>query len=249
MIGGLSGFSGPRFDFQHQGSLKKSYIIAATYRSGSTYLCHTLWTTGLLGAPFEYFNYENEMRVLFSRVNAESMEDYVKKLLLLRTSGNGIFGVKAHFHHFKAALQQYPELLHDINVINFFYIVRRNKIAQAVSLAKAYQTRAWSSLDRETRVRLFYHGEFIEECLKEIIEQAEQWAHWFTLNNIEPTIVFYEDLLQKKSKVVESFVNNLGVMNDEPTKVVLPELERQSDVTNEEWIRKFEADKNVSDIK
>ena len=46
-----------RLDLPGPVSLRKSYIVASTDRSGSTFLCSMLWRTGVLGAPAEYWNY------------------------------------------------------------------------------------------------------------------------------------------------------------------------------------------------
>ena len=51
----------PRFDFRRTVPLRKSYIVASSYRCGSTFFCSKLWGTGILGAPGEYLNVEAAM--------------------------------------------------------------------------------------------------------------------------------------------------------------------------------------------
>jgi hypothetical protein len=56
------------------------------------------------------FCYENEMRGMWTRLHAKGLGNYTAKLLAWRTSPNGVFGLKAYFHHFEAALRRFPEL-------------------------------------------------------------------------------------------------------------------------------------------
>lgn len=242
MLGGLSGLSGPQFDFFHGVPLRSAYIIAATFRCGSSHLAVSLWQTGRLGAPFEYLNYENEMRILYSRLKAESPQDYLDRLIERRTTANGIFGIKAHFHHFQAALQQNSCLLEALRPLHFVYINRQDELAQAVSLAKAFQTRAWISLMRPSRVRLFYSREFIDECREEIRTQKTDWECWFRDHGVSPLRVDYEDLLGQPTTVADRVLNLLGARDDTPTKVSLPQVEKQSDSTNLAWITRYRTE-------
>jgi LPS sulfotransferase NodH len=74
------------FDLPHSAPLRKSYIVASSYRSGSTHLCLSLWQTGLLGAPAEFLNSVTLLPNLMNRFKATSHADYVTKLLARRTS-------------------------------------------------------------------------------------------------------------------------------------------------------------------
>jgi trehalose 2-sulfotransferase len=239
----MSGYASARFDCKAATSVRKVYVVASSYRSGSSYLCTSLWQTGVLGAPWEYFNYEHEiMRSTMMRLGARSADDYIQKLVTHRTTKNGIFGFKAHFHHFDAALRNFPTLQGLIGKANFIYIHRKDSAAQAVSMAKAIQTSAWLSFAKPRRIPLFYSPDFIQECLLEVERQTEDWRRWFDAEHIRPFIVNYEDLLSDKQTIIDAVKNMLGVQGDAPEEVVLPRLERQSDNINAEWLRRFLAD-------
>lgn len=241
MLAGLSGISSARYDLKGRGPFRGAYIIAASYRCGSTHLCTRLWKTGLLGAPFEYLNYEHEMKFLYSRLGADSPEDYLERLIACRMSDNGVFGLKAHFHHFRAALRACPSALQRLQPLQFIFIRRDDKIAQAVSLAKALQTRAWLGLGDGERhdIPLFYSDEFIRACLEEVHRQEDSWIDWFKDRQVTPHVVLYEDLLRDEEQTVRKLCVALGVAGDEPSTGEVPRVERQSDSVNAEWISRF----------
>ena len=233
--------SDERFDFAHPAPLRQSYIIASSARSGSTYLARLLAQTGLLGAPSEVFNSAtNEMQTLMARFRAYSHADYVAKLIANRTSRNGVLGMKAHFHQFEAFLKKYPPLLEALAPTTYIYIDRRDKVAQAVSMAKALQTDQWSSQWRGSpRPMLRYDRELIAKSMSEVELQDARWLRWFELHNITPFQVTYEDLIADPAATVRSVVERLGVQDDEPDDLKIPEIEKQGDDTNQEWIERF----------
>ncbi len=241
MIAGLSGISSPRYDMKAHGPFTRAYIIAASYRSGSTHLCTRLWKTGVLGAPFEYLNNEHEMTYLYSRLGASCIEDYLNRLICCRMSENGVFGLKTHFPHFRSALKACPSLLQRLQPLQFITIRRIDRIAQAVSLAKALQTRAWLGLDAVQRpnVPLFYSGAFITACLGEIRRQETDWSDWFTAHHIQPHTITYEDLLGDEERVVTEVSRMLGVDHESRQSCSVPRVERQSDSVNADWIKRF----------
>jgi LPS sulfotransferase NodH len=247
MRGGMSGFVSPRYDFNHGRHPKKIYIVASSYRSGSTYLCQCLWETGVMGAPWEYLHYENDMRVMALRLDATSPFDYLTKLLTCRTSRNGVFGLKAHFHHFEVAIETLPGMLKVLPPTQFIFINRRDRIAQAVSMAKAIQTNAWLSLNRPARAPLFYSSDFIDACLEEVSAQVQGWMQWFAANDVKPFSVDYEDLLGNKPRVIGDIVALMGATSDEPDSIVLPKVERQADAINEEWVRRYQTERRLAD--
>jgi LPS sulfotransferase NodH len=234
-----SSFTDARLDFSHSVPLRKSYVIASSFRSGSTLLCVKLWETGLLGAPWEYLNFYNEMPLMKARLKPESPEDYIAKLLACRTSRNGVFGVKAHFHDFSTALARYKILPQKLSPRTYIYINRRDKLAQAVSMTKARQSESWTSLAAPKRKALHYSKQEIARCFEEAKRQECGWRQWFRDHGITPTVIDYEDLVADPTKVVGTVVDALGVGSDRPDKVLVPKIEKQSDDINANWIDQF----------
>ena len=199
-----------RLDFNHFIPLRKSYIVASSYRSGSNYFCWELWRTGVLGAPVEFLNPYDALPVLMNRFKAASPADYIAKLIERRSSKNGVFGLKTHSHHFEVFLKQYPQLLEALAPVTFIHISRRNTLAQAVSMAKALQTDFWTSRIESERPPLQYDRELIAKCLEEVEQQELKWPRWFEAHRIEPFRVVYEDLIADTPKVISQYRRTLG---------------------------------------
>jgi trehalose 2-sulfotransferase len=232
-------FTDRRLDFPHSVPLKKSYIIASSFRSGSTFLCVKLWETGVLGAPWEYLNFHSELPLMMARLKPSSNDDYIDKILSCRTSSNGVFALKSHFHDFSQGLDKYKTLLDKLSPITYIYIDRRDKIAQAVSMAKAYQTKSWTSLATPCRTDLRYSKGEIAACFAEANRQTRHWRRWFRSHDIQPMTIDFEDFVTDPAKVVADVIDLLGVGNDKPDCVSVPKIDKQSDDMNEDWIQRF----------
>jgi len=236
-----------RLDFNHATPLKRSYFIASSYRSGSQYLCWQLWKTGALGAPCEYLNPTYELRILKQRFGVVSDSEYIGELLARRTSRNGVFGMKAHFNHFDAFVKDYPALLEVLAPVSYIFISRADKVAQAVSMAKALQTGWWTSrMEKGPPPPLRYDREMIAKCLDEVEGQDSNWHRWFEAHKVAPFPVVYDELTADTERVVGRIVRLLGVENDVPEAVDVPPAKKQGDETNEEWIERFERETGLS---
>ena len=141
---------------------------------------------------------------------------------LARASSNGVFGIKAHFHHFDAAMRQSELVRHHFSHARYLYLNRNDKIAAAVSMAKALQSNAWMSFSTPRKAPLFYSRELISECLRELTAQTEDWWGWFDANGIEPYIVNYEEMVADIPATVTKIAQWLDVDVDAGTKVLLP---------------------------
>jgi trehalose 2-sulfotransferase len=232
-----------RLDFNKVTPLRKSYLIASSYRCGSSYLCWLLWKTGLLGAPSEVLNATSELPQFINRFKTSAPSDYISKILERRVSKNGVFGVKAHFHHFEAYQKQYPALLKRIAPVTYIHINRPDKVAQAVSMVKALQSNRWHSrMEGGPKPTLHYDREMIANCIVDIEEQDLAWRRWFKAHKVSPFELTYNELTKDAAGVVRRIVELLGVDNDEAEEVFVPSVEKQGDETNNEWIERYERE-------
>jgi trehalose 2-sulfotransferase len=229
-----------RLDFTHRTPMQQSYIVASSPRSGSTYFCRLLGQSGLLGTPSEVLNPGFDLKGFKNRFKASSPADYIAELIARRTAKSGVFGLKAHFENFEGFLKEYPALLDVLSPVTYIYINRRDRVAQAVSMARALQTNQWSSQGQEgKKPELRYNRELIANAMKEVELQDAGWLNWFKAKNITPFRLTYEALLDDPTGTVQKVVEHLGVQNAERDEVKVPPVEKQGDDTNQEWIERF----------
>jgi LPS sulfotransferase NodH len=138
--------------------------------------------------------------------------------------------------------RQCPQLLEMLAPVQFIVLQRQDKVAQAVSLAKALQSRAWFSFDEERRPPLFYSREFIEQCLKEVLDQEAQWLSWLQRHGHAYLTLQYEEILRDPSRVVTGVVEYLGLSEEPRREMELPMPRKQSDEVNADWIRRFNTE-------
>ena len=117
------------YDFPASTKPTNFYVVASTPRSGSSYLCNQLWSTGLMGAPGEYFNYQGMMLLMAARLRPNNLVEYLRRLFMLRTSANGVFGFKAQWDQFQLVIN--GGLLGLLHRLRFIYLERTDRLAQA----------------------------------------------------------------------------------------------------------------------
>lgn len=235
----MSGYCSVRYDWPDRGVPNRFIVVASTYRSGSSFLSSMMWQSGSFGAPWEYFNYERDMEYMQIRLQAENVDDYLIKLMKCRTSANGVFAVKAHFHHFEDILSKSRIAVGLARKSKYLYIDRKDKIQQAVSLAKAIQTNAWSSLATARRTPLFYSSDFINACYEELQAQAAGWRRWFETHEVTPLVVTYEDFVASPKEGLRGIAEHLEIAFDESAAVAVAVPEKQADALDDEWVRRF----------
>lgn len=190
------------------------YFIAFTARSGSTFLTHQIHAAGVLSEPHEWFNWG------YVKENAGKGEaafsEYFSSILSAKRSRNGVFGCEINWLQF-CALRSIvePQMLFK-NKVRWFYLRRRNVIAQAISNFIADRTgffHSYQSSDAamERVASLNYDSEAIKGYVKSFIEQEKSFDQWFLENNVVPVDVFYEDVVHDPCRVVMLFANVLGV--------------------------------------
>lgn len=216
------------------GPPKHICLIASTQRSGSYFLSHLLTATGRMGAPLEYLH-PGFLATWQEKFGQPDRAATVKELFRRRTSPNGWFALKAHWSHYAAARDD-PQLHLLFNIDRFIFIERRDRIAQAVSLATVAQTGSWISL-QPTRVQPRYSAREIASALVRIDAEYRRWRDYFDANGIEPVHVYYEDLVANPEATLNRLLAHCGLdpVEQLPEVAITP----QASPRNEEWKSRF----------
>jgi LPS sulfotransferase NodH len=215
----------------------RSLLIFSTPRSGSTYYSDVLSSAGQIGECREWFNF----RYMKAYCNIFQLQDlnFDKYLEFIRakTSNNtGTFAVNMHIDQYRQLKQQGIDVL-GLSFDLVIYLERAEKIAQAVSLAKASLSDQWSDFLRPARElpESIPHS-LITGSLAKIQESQE-----FFENNLRPHCDFhfiYEDFTsQDNLKYFERPLEKLGL--NMPLENLHTQLSKQADQHSEKLIEEY----------
>jgi len=220
-----------------------TYMLACSPRSGSTHLALALWRTGCLGAPMEYLHFPHPSGI-FKRLGGGSPQIYWYELQRLRASPNGVFGFKMFLSSYRRVAHIYPDLLPLIKSDHVVYLVRRDKIAQAVSHAKATQSGSWFYESAVEPRPASYDYDLIDRCYREAIREHDGWEMLFRQTDCRPFTIVYEDFIEDVDGTIKRIAEHLGV-NLERGAVLenLISLDKQSDSVSKCWAELYVADK------
>ena len=127
----------------------------------------------------------------------------------------------------------------------YVHVTRRDKIAQAVSLWRAVQTRAWRAGEVTENGNAVYHAGAIGYLAGQLSDHDDAWRTWFSANRIEPLRIVYEELAADTTGVTSEVLDHLGVG---PAEIPDPPLRRQGDDRSERWARALPGRMSVSEL-
>lgn len=132
-------------------SMSRKVMILSTPRSGSTMFCDVLNRTEKLGECREWFNLRYlQAFARLKRVTNVDFNRYLEFIISRTLRGTDTFVVNMHIDQLQSLLKNKidPFLLGFDEV---FYVYRRDKVRQSVSLARAWQTDQWTSNTKPKR--------------------------------------------------------------------------------------------------
>lgn len=235
------------------------YVIASTPRTGSTLLARMLWDSGAVGAPKEYLNpmqirdWEVRLGSPISRVthgllrgpavglagrgwwSDARLSEHLRRVRV-RRSGGGWFGMKVHWHHwerFFVGPGRDPTAW--LGPIRWIRVRRSDRVAQAVSWVRAWQTGAWIRA-QPARLPAVYDRRSITARLADIDAGEAGWDA--VMVGQQPIEVEYEALAADPIAVTRTVLGALGAPSARPGP---PALARQADAVSAAWIERYRA--------
>lgn len=201
------------------------YLICTSPRSGSNNLCLALKSTNLLGSPEEYFNREKiSARYRGAGASPGSLTEFIEtNLTPPAAERGGIISSKLFWFELedlRASFGLYGDQADVIEAIDkpfdgvvFVYLVRKDKLRQAISYVLAYKTGVWWTLrGEESRVNVEPPVTFQE--IHYWIAKMEYWEQcWYgLLNNYasKTLTVYYEDLTHDPEGTVNKVAAHVG---------------------------------------
>lgn len=219
----------------------RGYVIAATPRSGSNYLCQLLTSTNLLGRPLEYFNAPGR-RALEAPDYPDAVSEQVRWILSRGASANGVYALKAFPDQFSAALRQ-ADLFALLPGLQFVRLARRDLLGQAISWARALQSEQYRSTQTPKRAP-DYDGQLIAKLMVDIACANVSWNIYLARTGIAAPLLFYEDIEADPAAAVARVA---GLMRVEGAAIdpAAIDLTQQRDDLTEAWRARYIREQGV----
>ena len=235
---------------------RRCYVVCTIPRSGSNLLTDGLRATRRAGVPKQFFLPKSEVRYgaeLGLDPNAD-YPSYVRGVVNAKTTPNEVFGFKLmswYLDDFLARLRGTPAFgdaaTNDLTMLRnafprlrFVHIVRRHKLRQALSTARALQTGLWKVQDGKTAVREpQFDPELIEQSLREAERQEKLWHAFFQRIGIAPFQVEYEELCRDYEGAIRGVLDFLKISLPRGAQIGPPVTVRQSDEISRIWEKRF----------
>ena len=232
-------------DCNSKSSLKSRYLICSTPRSGSTLLTDYLFSSGVAGVPMEYMN-DSLLMAFSERIGRKitDLADYLEQIEKLRMSEQGVFGMKAHFRQTIGILRSQDLLSQFLRRFSrIIRIVRRNKLAQAVSTYKAIESGFWTYRHEELAAGVDqpvipYNSAKIAEALFNSINEENGWVEAIRYSGQEALVVYYEDLVAFPNDTLEKVFSFLNLPVLLPIRIE-SSMRKQSDGLNMKFYHQF----------
>ena len=156
--------------------LEQSLLILSTPRCGSTFFCEALNNSRQLGVADEWMNYEYFAAwALVLGLDHFDLQEYINWVARKTMRNTGTLVLHWHIGQVVAMNNDFGLGLQSLDFKRIVYLSRRDKIAQAVSLAKAASTNQFRSYEVATEVAdLSFPA--IAKALKSIID-FDTFAH------------------------------------------------------------------------
>jgi LPS sulfotransferase NodH len=213
-----------------------------------------LRATRQAGMPKQFFLPKSEGRYgaeLGLNPNAD-YPGYVRGLVDAKTTRNEVFGFKLmswYLDDFLARLRashafgdadDFTMLRNAFPRLRFVHIVRRHKLRQALSTARALQTGLWKVQEGKTALREpQFDAELIEQSLREAERQENIWYTFFQRIGIVPFQVQYEELCRDYEATIRDVLDFLKISLPRDAYIGPPVTIRQADEISRIWEERF----------
>jgi LPS sulfotransferase NodH len=239
---------------------RRCYVICTIPRSGSNLLTDGLRDTRRAGLPKQFFLPKAESRYA-AEVGVDPAADYaayVRAIVNTKITRNEVFGFKLMSWYLEDFLMRLRDA-HDFGNsatsdlemlrsafprLRFVRIMRRHKLRQALSTARALQTGLWKVQDgKSIRREPEFDSDLIEQSLHEAERQDKLWDDFFRRIEIKPFEVEYEKLCQDYERTIRSVLNVLRIKLPAGARVGPPATTRQADEISRMWEERFIAER------
>lgn len=217
----------------------RGYVLCATPRSGSNFLCQLLTSTGRLGRPLEYFNGPARRRLGW---DGYPDDPHAQRAMVLSegATANGCYGVK--LFPSQADTAQGADWAGLPNLA-FVHLRRRDLLGQAISWARGELTGQYRACT-PGRGPAVYDPDRIQARLADIVREEARWSLFFARTGLEPLRLVYEQVTADPQAAVDAVAAAVGVApaRCDPAAV---DLVVQRDELSAAWRARFLAERGA----
>lgn len=241
----------------------RCYVVCTIPRSGSNLLTDGLRATRRAGRPKQFFlqKFESRFAAELGLDPAADYPRYVRGIVNTKTSPNGVFGFKLmswyldvflarvrDTHAFgNSATDDLALLQNAFPRLSFIYIIRRHKLRQALSTARALQTGLWKVQEGKRTVgEPQFDAELIEQSLQEAERQEKIWEDFFQQIGVRPLQIEYERLCQDYEGTIRGVLDFLRISLPRGARIGPPATVRQADEISRMWEERFLSERPSS---
>lgn len=238
---------------------QRSYVICAVPRSGSNLLGDGLATTQRAGRPKQYFlpEFEGRYSMRYRLDPAKNYLQYVCGVISMTQTRNNVFGFKLmsfYFDEFLRRLRATGEFgdqpSTDLSLLNavfsrlrFIHLIRRDKLRQAISRARAMQTGVWKIAGSvQPTGEPQFDAQLIARCLRDGEREEAIWSRFFRDPALAQLTVEYESLCESYGASLRRVLGFVGAGSVPEEMISAPQTIRQGDEISDEWYARYRAE-------
>ncbi|TWB69355.1 LPS sulfotransferase NodH [Nitrospirillum amazonense] len=233
----------------------KLYIIFIIARSGSTWLTELAKNSNVLGVPQEWFNegwIQTEDRALGCSppkiVGLRDINTYAQWLARSSASPCRVVGVQLSYYQLLAMQQLARVPSSAFRDITFFYLRRKNIIAQGISLYKSASSgvfHSYQSTDHSDAYlsKVAYDPDRIKETIMGLLTCESGFEKHFSDHDMTPKRFFYEDLMANPLNVLNWMDRTItGVLHPRIRTLPATTVRRLSNAGSLAWEQQFQTE-------
>lgn len=218
-------------------------------------MCHALLQTGVAGIPQEYLLHLKTQDGPAPELHGRQFDEFNCQMQKKGTSENGVFALKTMWADLQEYLRRYrltaAAPLTELGILLsafpnpvFVYIFRRDKICQAVSMAKAIQTGEYfrlKGIDKRApdHAPLLYDEVLLLQHYTRLLKEDYSWQQFFVVNRLTPFSIAYEELIGDYKHTLAELLNHLEIPSDRLMPLEESKLLKQADEINFDWSTRF----------
>lgn len=239
----------------------RCYAVCAVARSGSNLLTDGLHATRRAGRPNQFFCelFEETYAKKYGLDPQDDYKSYVHGVIELTSTSNRVFGFKLmgwYVESFVARLgREFTdaaglELIRQVFPrLKLIRIQRRDKLRQAISKARAYQSGQWKVRENEeVENNASFDPALIDRCLKENQREEEAWARFFQQTGAQAFEIVYEEFCHDYEGTLRVVLDFLQIRLPWRTQIGTPLTIRQHDELSREWEERYRSLNRASEL-